>query len=103
MPVISHHVPPQYAHKGYTVLNDDGRVLRVVPRQLTPEEIRVRDAELERVAAREKAREAAVKRDEELMQLYATPDEVTDAMNRKIKNIEGEIQKLKTESQQLRQ
>jgi hypothetical protein len=101
--VLSHNVPPEFAHKGYSVLNDDGRVLRVVPRQLTPDEIVVRDAELVREAEQQARRDAAAERDRQLMQLYATPDEVEFAMNNKLDQIDDFIAKLKSQMQQKQQ
>lgn len=98
--VLSHNVPPEFAHKGYSVLNDDGRVLRVVPRQLTPDEIVVRDADLAREAERQARVDAAAERDRQLMQLYAGPDEVEFAMNGKLDRIDDFIAKLKSEMQQ---
>jgi hypothetical protein len=100
--VMSHHVPPEYAARGYTVVNDDGRVLRVVPRQLSAEEIVIRDRELERQAELEAQRQLALQHDNELMQLYATPEEVEFARNRKLASIDESINALKRDIQQLR-
>jgi uncharacterized small protein (DUF1192 family) len=98
--VLGQHIPARFAHKGYTVLNDDGRVLRVVERQLTPEEIKIRDAEIARLEAEEAKRQAAIDYDHKLMQLYASPDEVTFAMNTRLTQIDGFIAKLKSDMQQ---
>ena len=38
--VLDSHVPARYVKNGYTILSLDGRVLEVVPRALTEEEIR---------------------------------------------------------------
>jgi hypothetical protein len=100
--VMSHHVPPEYADRGYTVVNDDGRVLRVVPRQLSLEEIVIRDQALAREAELEAQRQFALQHDNELMQLYATPEEVEFARDRKITSIDEVINTLMGDIQQLR-
>ena len=100
--VMSHHVPPEYADRGYTVVNDDGRVLRVVPAQLSPEEIVIRDRQLEREAELEAQRQLALQHDNELMQLYATPEEVEFARDRKLESIDEAINTLMRDIQQLR-
>jgi len=41
-------VPPQYVNNGYQVLNDYGRVIKVVPRAPTPEELAEQQAEQKR-------------------------------------------------------
>lgn len=100
--VMSHHVPAKFAHKGYTVVNDAGRVLRVVARQLTPDEIVLRDEELARQAEIEAQRQAVLDHDLKLMDLYATPAEVEFARDRKIAAMDTEINTLKGEIQRLR-
>ncbi|MCC5885755.1 MAG: DUF4124 domain-containing protein [Gammaproteobacteria bacterium] len=89
--VISSNLPPRYASRGYAVIDSRGRVLREVPRQLTAEEVRARQAE---EAEREAERQAADRRraqDEELLRLYGSPEEVSRAGNRRIESIEAHI------------
>jgi len=43
--VLSESIPPSLVHKGYEVLGDDGKVKRVVARELTPAERAAREAE----------------------------------------------------------
>ena len=47
--VIDHRIPPQYVAQGYEVLNDKGVVVRVVPRELTPEERELEQALAEKL------------------------------------------------------
>lgn len=56
--VLDSHVPARYVKNGYTILRMDGRVLEVVPRALSDEEIRLRDLHL----AEEKRLNRIVKR-----------------------------------------
>jgi hypothetical protein len=89
--VLDSHVPARYVKNGYTILNLDGRVLEVVPRALSDSEIRDRDRRLaeEEIIAREKReREIA---DQNLMRLYATPDDVIRARDAKISSIDSLI------------
>tara|TARA_B100001964_G_scaffold109970_1_gene122923 strand:- start:7725 stop:8012 length:288 start_codon:yes stop_codon:yes gene_type:complete len=44
--VLDSYVPVRYVKNGYTTLSLDGRVIEVVPRALSEEEIRVRDSAL---------------------------------------------------------
>lgn len=89
--VLNNYVPPGYVHNGYTILNEDGRVLEVVPRALTAEEIRQRESELamsERLAQKQRYQKEA---DQNLLILYSTPEDVERARDTKIASIEGYI------------
>jgi hypothetical protein len=81
LPVLDRQgVPPQFIYKGYEVLNDQGRVIKVVPPAPSEEE-RKRLAE-------EKARASS---DAQLMRLYSTPEDIDRALQRKLSEIEGLI------------
>ena len=71
--VLDRTIPPQFVPQGYSILNERGEVLKVVPRALTEEEKSVM-----RVAQQKLAEQAA--RDAELKRLYRTPDDVDQAM-----------------------
>jgi len=81
-----HGVPPQYVGKGYQVLNEQGRVIKTVPRAPTPEEIKQRQAE-----------QARRENDERLLRLYSNPEDVDRAKQSKLREFDGLIEK--TESQ----
>ena len=93
--VLSHEIPPALVHKGYTVLDDHGKVLHVVPRQLTKEEIAARDAKAAKEKEQVDAEKTRQRRDEELLKLYASPADVEAARDRKIASIENEIGRIK--------
>ena len=105
--VLDSHVPARYVKNGYTILSLDGRILEVVPRALSEEEIRNRDrrlAEEERVAREKREREIA---DQNLMRLYGTPADVIRARDAKLSSIasmintqEGNIQRLELQKRQ---
>ncbi|OEC36917.1 protein of unknown function [Pseudomonas cuatrocienegasensis] len=73
-------VPPEFIGKGYEVLNDQGRVVRVVPPAPTAEEMK-------RLLA-EKARAST---DAQLLRLYTSPDDVDRARTRKLAELDGLI------------
>ncbi|MCQ4312442.1 DUF4124 domain-containing protein [Pseudomonas stutzeri] len=88
-----HGVPPQHIGKGYEVLNDQGRVTRVVPPAPTPEE---RQRLLEA-----KARAGS---DAQLLRLYASVKDVERARARKLSELDsvigitrGNLQALRTQ------
>ncbi|WP_263145987.1 DUF4124 domain-containing protein [Pseudomonas sp. RIT-PI-AD] len=73
-------VPPEFISKGYQVLNDQGRVIQVVPPAPSREEMQRRlDA---------KARAGS---DVQLMRLYSSVEDVDRALKRKLSEIDGLI------------
>ncbi len=101
--VISHYVPPSLVHKGYEVLDSEGRVLRVVERQLSAEELRARDAERAQEAEAEQARQARIRRDRDLMTLYASPVEVELAKERRLASIENSMRTARANLERLQE
>jgi flagellar export protein FliJ len=100
--VLSSTLPPRFATRGYTVIDERGRVLRVVPRQLTAQEVEAREVQRR---AEEAERQASLERrrqDEELMRLYSSPEDVERAMERQIDTIQGAIDTVRANIQRLR-
>lgn len=100
--VLANTIPAEYATQGYTVIDHRGRVLRVVPRQLSEAELAERAAELAAEQEREAARLARRQADEDLLRLYSTPEDVERAMARKLASIEGAIDTVRANIQRLR-
>lgn len=73
-------VPPEFIAKGYEVLNDQGRVVRVIPPAPSAEE-------MQRLLA-DKAR---ARSDAQLLRLYASPEDVDRARERKLAELDGLI------------
>lgn len=73
-------VPPEHIGRGYQVLNEQGRVIRVIPPAPTAEE-------LQRMRL-EKARALS---DVQLLRLYSTPEDVERARQRKLAELDGLI------------
>ena len=84
-------VPPQFIGNGYEVLNEQGRVVKVVPP--APSE-----AERQRLAE-EKAMASS---DAQLQRLYSTVDDVERARVRKLEEIDGQTSVAKANQQSLR-
>ncbi len=84
--VLTQTLPAEYATKGYEIMNEKGRVLRVVAPELTPEQIAERDAALERerLAELEKARQDKI--DEELKLQFTHPNDAVRVLNRRIQD-----------------
>ena len=89
VPVISYSIPPGLVHKGYTVLSEDGRVIRVVERELTPSEQMKRDAE-----------ESAKKHDADLQKRYSSPKDVEVDLERRLGELDQSIARAKQELEQ---
>ena len=73
-------VPPEHIGKGYEVLNDQGRVIKVIPPAPTAEEMK-------HILA-EKARTSS---DAQLLRFYSTPEDVERARQRKLAELDGLI------------
>ncbi|MGH8434910.1 MAG: DUF4124 domain-containing protein, partial [Pseudomonas sp.] len=73
-------VPPEYISKGYEVLNDQGRVVKVVPPAPSVEEMR-----------RQLADKAQASSDAQLLRLYSTVEDVDRAKARKLAELDGVI------------
>ena len=98
--VLSQTLPARYAHKGYDILNEKGRIIKTIPPALTPEEIKKRDdaLEMQRLALIEKKKQDAA--DEDLKQLYSKPNDAVRVLNRHVLDIQSvfEIKRSKIKS-----
>ncbi len=86
-------VPSEYIGKGYEVLNDQGRVIRVVPPAPTAAEIQQRKADAARASS-----------DAQLLRLYTSVSDVDLARDRKLTELDalssvskGNLQALKSQ------
>ena len=73
-------VPPEFVGKGYEVINEQGRVLKVVPPAPTAEELQQR-----------KARAQQSQSDRRLMRLYSSVNDVDRARDRKLAELDSLI------------
>lgn len=88
--VIDDHVPPQFAHRGYTVLNRAGRVVETVPRTLTAEERRANPGAVQAMLRAEEA-ERQRRYDEALLARYSSVADIEDLQRRKVNEVQVRI------------
>lgn len=89
--VLGNRVPPEFARNGYTVLSDKGRVLEVVPRQLSEEELLAYRQAQEEEAARLQAIEEQEAEDRQLLRIYSTADDVIRVRDTKLAGVHNAI------------
>jgi len=90
--VIKDHVPAEYSHMGYEVLNGSGMVIKKVAPAPTAEELALRRAEERARELRRQRMSEQRKQDMDLLRLYAKPEDVERARSRKADEIESYIQ-----------
>lgn len=86
--VVGYQVPVEAIAGGYEVLNTEGMVIKVVPRELTLEERKVKDAEEKRQKEARAEQERLRQWDESLLLRYSTVADIEDARHRAL----GELQ-----------
>jgi DNA repair exonuclease SbcCD ATPase subunit len=101
--VVDYQVPSAYVSTGYEVLNTDGVVVKVVPRSLTEEEKKVRNAqqqlEVEAQAEERRLREW----DESLLLRYSTVEDIEAARERALRDLRIRMSILKGNKRSLKQ
>lgn len=101
--VVDDHVPPKYSAKGYEVLNPDGVVLRVVPRELTEQELAQKGV-LERQAEDAAAEQERLRLwDESLMLRYSSIEDIEAARERALRDLRIRVSILKSNARSLKQ
>ncbi|MGI9279513.1 MAG: hypothetical protein ACR2PX_07775 [Endozoicomonas sp.] len=97
-PVIATSLPSGQVDKGYEVINKYGRVVQIV--------LPKRDTDQQAALAKEEARLKFIQtrkdRDRELMRLYSTPEEARSALQRKISEMQTQLELLEGTSLRLR-
>jgi len=101
--VVDFRVPPEYADQGYGVLDENGSVVDVVPRALTPEE-RANVALARELEASAKAEQLRLQKwDESLLLRYSTIADIEDARDRSLSDLKIRVSILKSNRRSLRQ
>lgn len=90
--IIKDHIPAEYAPLGYEVLNANGSLVEVVPRQLTPEEIHER--ERKKAQLKQHEQRVALQREEDmkLLRAYANDRDIVRFFERKKEDLAISIQ-----------
>lgn len=89
--VIGASVPPEYVNNGYEILNSSGRVIQVVPRAPTPEEIAAREAAEAEARRRQELARKQAEEDAQLLRLYGGPEGAIQVRDRRLQELEGII------------
>jgi chromosome segregation ATPase len=82
--VMTDAIPPQYAVKGYEVINSSGIVIKVVPPEPSPEE----KARIQKEKAEKRRLE---KWDKELLSRYSSVNDIESTKSRRITGLENSI------------
>jgi len=100
IPVISHYIPPELVHNGYEVIDEQGRVVEAVPRELTPAELEEKHKTDEAKKLAEEAVLTRKRKDAELLEIYSSVEDVESARDRKLKLIDADIGRIKAQMEQ---
>ncbi|MCB1674720.1 MAG: hypothetical protein KDI01_00410 [Halioglobus sp.] len=101
--VVDFMVPAEYVANGYEVINDEGVVVKVVPRQLTEDERKIRDAQQELDEQAVTEQERLRKWDESLLLRYSTVEDIEQARERALRNLRIRVSILKSNKRSLKQ
>ena len=101
--VVDCQVPTRYVAQGYEVLNMEGVVLEVVPRQLTEEEKKVLNAQQELEEAARAEQERLKEWDESLLLRYSTIADIEAAEERALRDLRIRMSILKGNKRSLKQ
>jgi hypothetical protein len=85
-------VPPQYASKERTVIDDQGRIVKIYPAAKTPEEKAAADALAKQKAKQEKLDQQQSLRDHTLLSTYSSEQDMLMARDGKVASVETLIQ-----------
>lgn len=100
--VIDYQVPPEYVANGYEVLNDEGMVLRVVPRELSAEEQALLTNREQRAEAARAEQERLRKWDESLLLRYSTVADIEAARERALRDLRIRLSILQSNKRSLK-
>ena len=86
--VFNSFIPAEYVKNGYTILNEQGQVVQVVPRAATAEELNAQQAAKAAEDAALAARLAQEEADKLLIRLYRTPEDIERKRDNNIKQLQ---------------
>lgn len=89
--VIDDAIPPEFVSKGYDIILEDGTLLRRVPRQLSKEELELRNTEESRQRLREEEAEQMRAWDKSLMLRYSSIEDIEAAQTRALRDLQIRI------------
>lgn len=101
--VVGYQVPTTDVKKGYEILNEDGIVIEVVPRELTEEERENISAQQKILEAAEAEKERLRLWDESLLLRYSTVEDIEAARTRALSSLLINVSILKSNTRSLKQ
>jgi hypothetical protein len=99
--VFNSMIPPEYVRNGYTVLNEQGQVVEVVPPAPTAQEIAAREAQALARQAEEEALREQMEADNLLLRLYRSPEEISRKRDERLQQLDAQIAGLNVTIQKL--
>ncbi len=94
--VINDAIPPEFVSKGYDIIHMDGTLIKRIPRQLSEEELRLRNTDESRARFKEEEEARMQAWDESLMLRYSDVADIEAAQSRAIRDLEIRISILKS-------
>lgn len=101
--VVGYQVPSADVKKGYEVLNEDGIVIEVIPRELTEEERENISAQEKLAAEAEAEKERLRQWDESLLLRYSTVQDIEAARTRALSSLLINVSILRSNTRSLKQ
>lgn len=89
--VFNASIPPEYVKNGYTILNERGQVIEVVPPALTADQVAQQEAERRAREQEELARREQIEADNLLLRLYRSPEEVARKRDDRVRSLDSHI------------
>lgn len=100
--VVDYRIPPEYVAGGYEVLNENGVVVRVVPRSPTAEERADLSTQRSVADAARKEEERLREWDESLLLRYSTVEDIEAARDRALRELRIRVSILKSNRRSLK-
>ena len=94
LPVIDDNVPPEFVAGGYEIITSDGSVVRRVPRQLSDEELRLRNTDESRARFQQEEEVRMQAWDESLLLRYSDIADIEAARERALRDLKVRISPL---------
>jgi chromosome segregation ATPase len=94
--VIEDRIPPEYSGNGYDVISADGSLIQKVPRELSEEELVLRNTDEARLRLREEEAKLQQEWDESLMLRYSSVEDIQAAESRAMRDLSIRISILKS-------
>lgn len=101
--VVDYQVPTKYIAGGYEVLNDEGVVIKVIPRELTADERLVMSAQQQQDEMAAKELERLRQWDESLLLRYSSVADIEDTRERALRDLRIRMSILKSNRRSLKQ